>query len=69
MNAFSRIGGRKLALGILYLVGGIGCILTAVWRNADPGVIAAVAGAFLSLSSGLGIVVWGNVKEHETNRS
>lgn len=60
----SKIGGRKMALGILYLVGGIGCILTALLRDADAGVLAATAGAFVSLSTGLGVVVWGNVEEH-----
>ena len=62
----NRIGGRKMALGVLYLLGGIGCIGLALWKDADAGVIASVAGAFVSLSTGLGVVVWGNVQEHRS---
>jgi len=58
------IGGRKMVLGMIYLLGGIGCIVLSLLRDADAGVIAAVAGAFVSFATGLGVVVWGNVQEH-----
>jgi len=59
------IGGRKMALGLVYLILGYACVFLAVFKGADAGVIASVAGACVSLATGMGVVVWGNVRVHE----
>jgi len=61
---FLADGNRKFVLGVLYGIGGFGCILATVLKGSDAGVIAAVAAACLSLATGLGVIVWGNVQEH-----
>ena len=66
-RALSVIGGRKFALGFAYLAGAFGCIGLAVWTESDAGVIAAVAGSCISVSTGLAVVVWGNVQEHRAS--
>ncbi len=60
----SAAGNRKFLLGALYVIGAIGCIESAILTEAGAGVIAAVAGAAVSVSTGLGVIVWGNVQEH-----
>ncbi len=58
-------GSRKLLLGMTYVLCGFACIETALLMEAGAGVIAAVAGACVSVASGLLVVIGGNVKVHE----
>ena len=57
-------GSRKLALGLVYLIGGIACVGGALYMEAGAGVISSVAAAFVSFATGLGVIVWGNVATH-----
>ena len=59
------IGHRKTLLGFCYLVGCFGVSLAAVLRGVTGWDAAGVASLFASIAGGLGVVVWGNVKEHQ----
>ncbi len=60
------VGGRKNILGYIYL----GCVTFLVnamliaGREPDFIGMATVIGA---MSAGLGAIVWGNIKEHQSN--
>jgi hypothetical protein len=60
------IGGRKVILGLVYLLGSFVMIGMSI-QTKDSGVVASVAGACIALAPGLGMIIWGNVKVHETN--
>ena len=60
-----RIGGRKFALGMTYVVGCCVLIGMAIWTR-EAAIVASVAGACVSLAPGVGVIVWGNVQEHKT---
>ena len=64
----NSVGGRKMVLGVMYLVGGIGCVITALVTKSEAAIILAVASAFVSFATGLGVVVWGTVEEHKTGK-
>ena len=59
------IGGRKFVLGVLYVLGVFACVMTALLQDAGPGVISSVAGVAVSASTGIGVVVYGNIQEHK----
>ena len=67
-QAISSIGGRKVALGVLYLL----CVTTMggmlIW-NGDTGFgdLGGLASLATSMALGLGVVVWGNVETHKTS--
>ena len=67
MTEFLSDGNRKFTLGVLFMACGFSCIIAAILKGSDAGVIAAVAGACLSLATGLGVIVWGNVQEHRAS--
>jgi len=59
-----RIGGRKFVLGLAYLfVVSSMAVVAMVTGKADLYGVSALA---VSLSTGLGVVVWGNVQAART---
>ena len=62
--AVASIGGRKFALGILYLVFVSSISYMAVSSGVTGWDAAGVASLFASAATGLGVIVWGNVQEH-----
>ena len=56
------IGGRKFALGLVYVILGFATIIMAVYEAPEH--IAAVAAGCVSLAPGVGAIIWGNVAEH-----
>ena len=57
-------GQRKYRLGLLYLVGSFGLAITAVYKGVAGWDAVALASIPTSVATGLGVVVWGNSKEH-----
>jgi hypothetical protein len=59
-----KIGGRKLALGLIYLIGCFVIAILAVTRGASGWDALGIASLPTSIATGLGVIVWGNVQEH-----
>ena len=55
-------GQRKLRLGLFYLLSVVA--LAVVYGPDNWTALAALA---VSMATGVGVVVWGNVKSHEAN--
>ena len=62
--AVASIGGRKFALGLIYLAGTFAISGFSVWKGVTGWDAAGVASLFASAATGLGVIVWGNVQEH-----
>jgi ABC-type thiamin/hydroxymethylpyrimidine transport system permease subunit len=63
-------GLRKLIIGVSFLITSTVIVLLAVHITpADQlaAVIASTAGVITAKSMGLGVIVYGNVKEHQSN--
>ena len=58
-------GSRKFTIGMTYVILGFTCVGVALIKEAGAGVIASVAGASISLATGIGVIVWGNVATHK----
>ena len=56
------IGGRKMLLGLIYLVGCFTISAMAVNKGVVGFDAAGVASLFASIAVGLGVIVWGNVQ-------
>lgn len=56
-------GYRKFTLGLLYIAGGI--VLTGMAIVMQPEIVSSVGIAYVSLATGLGVIVWGNIAEHK----
>jgi len=54
-----------MILGVMYLVGCFGVSFAAVFTGASGWEAAGIAALPVSIASGLGVIVWGNVKEHQ----
>lgn len=65
MSPVERIGGRKFALGLFYLLGCFGISAGALWSGHTGWDAVGLASLPVAIASGLGVIVWGNVKEHE----
>ena len=59
----NSIGGRKFALGIVYLLGSFVMIGMAI-STRDAAVVASVAAACVALAPGIAAIIWGNVATH-----
>lgn len=55
----SSIGGRKFLLGVIYLVLAFILGVVGIIYGRD---LVGISALIASMSSGLGVVVWGNVK-------
>ncbi len=62
-------GWRKWSLGMVYIVGGLLLLAGALLTDKTGTVIGALAGAFVSLATGMGVIVYGNVMEHRARGS
>lgn len=63
----TQIGGRKFALGLVFLVFCFVLDLVAIIYGATEGWNAAgLASLHTSTAAGMLTVVWGNVKEHQS---
>ena len=59
-------GHRKFILGLAYIVGCFGCLITTILLVEAAqltAVLAALGGSFVGVSSGLAVLVYGNSKE------
>ena len=62
----AAIGGRKFALGLVYLILCGTVSILAVSNGVTGWDAAGVASLFTSAATGLGVIVWGNVQEHRS---
>lgn len=62
-------GHRKFLLGAIFIIGGFVLLGLALFQDKASDVIAALAASFVSLSVGLGTIVYGNVQEHRSKAS
>ena len=63
MAVVQKLGGRKFTLGMTYLIINGGLNGMAIWIGAEPEMLMSLALVAGASSTGVGAVVWGNVKE------
>lgn len=61
-EAVPTLGGRKFILGMIYLIGCFVTINLALWKGLSGWDSVAVGSMCVSIATGLGVVVWGNVQ-------
>ena len=59
-------GHRKFILGLAFIIGGFVLLGVALFTDKDAAVIGSLAASFVSVATGLGVVIYGNVMEHRT---